>query len=130
MNLVYSIAVLLSTCLLSTTAQQDNKLIIETKNGQVQGKTIEIAQQSGSKHQVNAWMGIPFAEKPINELRFKPPVPVKNWNGILNTTSWPNTCYQIIDPMVPVNTPVSEDCLYLNVFAPNPLPQNAAVMVN
>ncbi len=106
-----------------------NCLTILTKNGLVQGTTITVSQNFVNKYQVNTWLGIPYAEKPINELRFKPPVPVNNWNGILNTTTLPNTCYQPTDQFNIPNTPLSEDCLYLNVYAPNPIPTNAAVMV-
>ena len=56
---------------------------------------------------VNAWLGIPFAENPIDELRFKHSVPKSNWSGILQTTNFAAGCAS------------SEDCLYLNIFAPN-----------
>jgi acetylcholinesterase len=143
MNIVYSALLILtfSSLLYAGSLTQDlkpniqirqasaNNLIVQTNNGQVQGKTIIVSQNFLAKYKVNAWLGIPFAEKPINDLRFKPPVPVKNWSGVLNTTTWPNTCYQDNSANSGLNTPLSEDCLYLNVFTPNPMPTNAAVMV-
>lgn len=71
-------------------------------------------------------------------MRFKHPRPVDRWDHIINATKPPNACYQIIDTvfgdfsgamMWNPNTHISEDCLYLNVYAPKPRPQAAAVMV-
>jgi hypothetical protein len=122
-------------------------LIVNTQNGYVRGRSYHLdvgfdeisISKKRRKYRVNAWLGIPFAEKPINELRFKRPVPVKNWDGVLNATTQPNTCYQLRDEAFPgfwgvemwnPNTPVSEDCLYLNIWTPHPRPKNAAVMVS
>ncbi|KOC62518.1 Acetylcholinesterase [Habropoda laboriosa] len=71
-------------------------------------------------------------------LRFRHPRPAERWSGILNATTLPNSCVQILDTvfgdfpgatMWNPNTPLSEDCLYVNVVAPRPRPTNAAVMV-
>lgn len=57
---------------------------------------------------------------------------------IVNCTEPPNTCVQIFDTlfgdfsgatMWNPNSPVSEDCLYVNVVVPKPRPKDAAVMV-
>lgn len=80
------------------------------------------------------------------KLRFRHPRPLDGWdivdgNGeefIYNATKPPNSCVQIIDTvfgdfpgatMWNPNTPVSEDCLYINVVVPKPRPKGAAVMV-
>lgn len=71
-------------------------------------------------------------------LRFRHPRPAERWSGTLNATTLPNSCVQILDTvfgdfagatMWNPNTPLSEDCLYVNVVAPRPRPTNAAVMV-
>lgn len=71
-------------------------------------------------------------------LRFRHPRPVERWSGVLNATTLPNSCVQILDTvfgdfsgatMWNPNTPLSEDCLYVNVVVPRPRPTNAAVMV-
>jgi len=72
-------------------------------------------------------------------LRFRHPRHVDKWDPeILNATTPPNTCVQILDTlfgdfpgaaMWNPNTPMSEDCLYINVVVPKPRPKNAAVMV-
>ena len=87
---------------------------------------------------VHAWYGIPYAEPPTGDLRFRHPRHPKAWEGIKETTKQPNTCVQIKDTMFPgfsgseiwnANTPISEDCLYLNVVVPAVKPQKAAVLV-
>jgi acetylcholinesterase len=76
---------------------------------------------------VDMWYGIPYAEPPIDSLRFRHPRPVKTWSGIKETTDLPNSCPQIIDTFFPdfpgagmwnPNTKLSEDCLYLNIAVP------------
>ena len=63
---------------------------------------------------------------------------MESWEGTRSTMDPPNSCIQSDDTMWPgfpgtevwaVNTPKSEDCLYLNVVVPNPHPKDAAVIV-
>ncbi|XP_066152185.1 acetylcholinesterase-like [Euwallacea fornicatus] len=109
-------------------------LIIRTTKGKVRGTTLTAA--TGKK--VDAWLGIPYAQKPVGNLRFRHPRPYEKWEGVLNATNHPNSCVQIIDTLFGdfagaqiwnPNTPLSEDCLYINVVVPRPRPTNAAVML-
>ncbi|CAG2121590.1 unnamed protein product, partial [Medioppia subpectinata] len=54
---------------------------------------------------VDTYLGIPYAEPPVGDLRFRRPVPAKKWTKPLIGITFTNN--------------VSEDCLYLNVFSPN-----------
>ncbi|XP_051153447.1 acetylcholinesterase-like [Leptopilina boulardi] len=113
---------------------EDDHLIVQTRTGRVKGMTLTAT--TGKK--VDAWFGIPYAQKPIGSLRFRHPRPAESWQGVLNATSLPNSCVQILDTvfgdfagatMWNPNTALSEDCLYVNVVVPRPRPTNAAVMV-
>ncbi|CAH1376175.1 unnamed protein product [Tenebrio molitor] len=72
--------------------------------------------------------GVPYAKPPVGGLRFQPPQPPDNWDGVLNADGDVPSCIQI-----PATDLVeSEDCLYVNVYVPKPAPETAlpkAVMV-
>ncbi|KAK4880603.1 hypothetical protein RN001_008749 [Aquatica leii] len=62
--------------------------------------------------------GIPYAEPPIGEKRFKASVPLKSWHGILDATKDHNSCPQddVMFRMYGIHG--NEDCLFLNVYTP------------
>jgi para-nitrobenzyl esterase len=66
-----------------------------------------------------AYQGIPFAQPPVGNLRWKPPQRAKRWTGTLNADTYKPQCMQLGPPLptMPVE-PNSEDCLYLNLWAP------------
>ncbi|CAH2092309.1 unnamed protein product [Euphydryas editha] len=66
-----------------------------------------------------SFKGIPYAEPPIGELRFKAPQPIRPWQGIRPAISHGSQCYQSNNFSNDVG---SEDCLYLNVYSPNITP--------
>lgn len=66
---------------------------------------------------ISIFKGIPFAAPPVGELRWKAPAPLQPWTGIKKTDNFGPACMQTSGAMG--NTaPVSEDCLYLNVWTP------------
>jgi para-nitrobenzyl esterase len=66
---------------------------------------------------ISIFKGIPFAAPPVGDLRWKPPAPVKPWSGLRKADAFADACMQA--PHSQGNTaPVSEDCLYLNVWTP------------
>lgn len=91
--------------------------IVEIEDGLIEGTIMET--RSGVPF--NAFLGIPFAEPPIGELRFRPPVPNQPWEGVLNCTTFGPICIQYGGGIF-----MSEDCLQLNVFTKN-LPSNDTV---
>ena len=70
-------------------------------------------------HEVSVYKGIPFAAPPVGDLRWRPPVHATSWTGTRKADSFAPACMQVGVSM-PGETPpaVSEDCLYLNIWAP------------
>lgn len=75
------------------------------------------------------YKGIPYGQPPVGKLRFKAPVEVEPWEGVLEATTFKNSATQRIrekgsfyekefysDPKFYV--PMTEDCLYLNIWTP------------
>lgn len=101
--------------------------IVETKNGKLNGSCIFVDvtdDKELSSGNVYSWLGIPYAEVPINANRFQRPIPIKSWSDPLDATKIPNSCVQhytsrISDKIFQTkNNNMSEDCLYLNVWSP------------
>ncbi|HVZ64025.1 MAG TPA: carboxylesterase family protein [Lacunisphaera sp.] len=69
---------------------------------------------------VSAFKGIPYAAPPVGALRWQPPQPVAPWTGIRPAHAFGARAMQgrIFSDMRFFDTGPSEDCLYLNVWAP------------
>ncbi len=78
-----------------------------------------------------AFKGIPFAQPPVGDLRWREPAPVKPWTGIRDAGAYSAPCAQIPAGWNDqVAARGSEDCLYLNVWTPEwPVRSRRAVMV-
>ena len=89
--------------------------------------------------------GIPFAQPPVKELRWREPQPVQPWKGIRDATKFSAACIQpplgtgrFLKPLAllygavydPAPIKISEDCLYLNIWTPDrPAKKPTPVMV-
>lgn len=76
---------------------------------------------------VNRYLGIPFAAPPVGNGRWASPEPPKPWAPTVRPAlHWAPNCAQLSPPawqtMYHNKSAYSEDCLYLNVFAPEPMP--------
>lgn len=71
---------------------------------------------------VKTYLGIPFADAPIRENRWRPPQPVRPWTGIYTADAMRPACMQRLSNSSIVDyfgqQTESEDCLYLNIWAP------------
>ncbi|XP_056632577.1 carboxylic ester hydrolase-like [Diorhabda sublineata] len=90
----------------------DDDLILTLPNGKIRG--ISVTPPATVNLTYYAYLGIPFAAPPIGNLRFQPPQPAPNWEGILEANNNSVSCYQV-DKDEKYQT---EDCLYLSVFTP------------
>ena len=99
----------------TSTGQTNNCFPVQTKieNGTIEGLY-------DTKTSLQLYLGIPFAQPPVNELRWKAPQPVKNWDGIKETKKFGPRAVQgsVFGDMNPRSNGISEDCLYLNVWTP------------
>ena len=68
---------------------------------------------------VMAYLGVPYAAPPLGDLRWRPPQAPTSWKGVRAATAFAPACPQTGVSMPGEATPAtSEDCLYLNVWAP------------
>ncbi|XP_046994165.1 venom carboxylesterase-6-like [Schistocerca americana] len=92
--------------LLVVTVKGDD-VLVTVQQGTLRGTTAT----SGYNTSYTAFLGIPYAEPPVGDLRFQPPQPATGWEGVRDATQYGSDCVQ--------NTGEgSEDCLYLNVYVP------------
>lgn len=72
-------------------------------------------------HKVNTFLGIPYAAPPVGKLRFRRTAPLLPSKFTIEATSFKSKCIQIkkeVPVFTDVSSGVSEDCLYLNIWAP------------
>lgn len=69
---------------------------------------------------VNIFLGIPFAQPPVGDLRWREPQPPKSWEGVRKAHNFGPRAMQlpIYSDMRFRSNGVNEDCLYLNVWTP------------
>lgn len=98
--------------LLSATAAPAQTIAIDS--GRIDGVTLPSS--------VSAWLGVPFAAPPLRDLRWKAPQPVVAWRGVYHADRTAPECLQPLRGSRQNhyfgNEASSEDCLYLNVWAP------------
>lgn len=121
--------VLISACLLvlaqcaAPIAAQES-LIAKTPQGALRGISVE--------SNVRAFRGIPYALAPTGERRWQPPVPAPDWQGVRDAAAPGPACMQPQSQNTSVYSEtleaMSEDCLSLNVWAPQDA-SKAPVMV-
>ena len=88
------------------------------------GTTIELADgtiEGEVAGTTRRFRGIPFAAPPVGALRWRPPRPPAPWTGTLPTKAFSSACPQ--RPSTLGTPSENEDCLYLNVWTPDPAPR-------
>ncbi|MGI1678819.1 MAG: carboxylesterase family protein [Cellvibrionaceae bacterium] len=89
---------------------------VVTHSGEISGSQINIPAK------INVFKGVPFAKPPVGELRWMPPKPI-HWEGVRDATKFSLPCLQRTNSDgswngAGVSGESSEDCLYLNIWAP------------
>ena len=93
---------------------------LSAANAQLLRTTVEQGEIEGVEHEGFAlYKGIPYAEAPVGNLRWKAPVSKKPWKGVFKADKWGDRPPQPIDPnQNGGELGMSEDCLYLSVETP------------
>lgn len=127
-NLVNTLILALSTvtftaaAVIDRTSDNTSSLKIQTTSGEVHGFINDTAPN------VRQFLGIPYAEPPVGKLRFLPPKPKKD-RGPIEATQYAPACLQQSSlgqktiyteymQQFLINGGASEDCLYVNIYAP------------
>ena len=88
--------------------------VVDAPAGQLRG-TVEEG--------LRVYRGIPFARPPLGALRWRAPEKLPRWDGVRDATAFGPACFQPKPQLSGIYTaaaplPMSEDCLTLNVWAP------------
>lgn len=119
-------AVLLAATALSGCQDEpapDDGAVVETGSGAVRG-----IESDG----VSSWKGVPYAEPPVGDLRWRPPAPT-SWDGELDAEDYGPACLQgppsaLTESLLKVGA-TDEDCLTLNIHRPTDADGPLPVMV-
>jgi para-nitrobenzyl esterase len=108
-----SLSLLLLLPAMTASAKESHNVQVTTASGVVEGAV-------STDGQVRYFLGIPYAAPPVGPLRWKPPQPPRPWTGVRPAVKFGPRAMQghIYDDMVFRDKGPSEDCLYLNVWAP------------
>lgn len=128
--MIVSLLVGLSIILMRFVNADLSSRIVKTNNGELSGVIISLGRNLES---VEVFRGVPYASPPVGSLRFMPPVSGAIWQGVKVAEEFGPVCPQklpsLSDKMpkgrldylrrlLPYLRNQSEDCLYLNIYAP------------
>ena len=77
-----------------------------------------VAGCPGKDPATSRFLGVPYAQPPVGELRYAAPQPAQPWEGERQCTAFAPSCIQLDPPGGKLTYEISEDCLYLNTFTP------------
>ena len=103
--------------------------VVNTKLGTIIGTQQDI-NVFGRDVKIARYLGIPYAEAPVGDLRFRKPVPKQSLRSPFNATKHGDNCLQMDLLALFKESDSSEDCLFLNVYVPvDRLREDLAVMI-
>ena len=103
---------------LSAPAWAQSPVTVTTRLGALEGE---------ARDGVRVFKGVPFAQPPVGDLRWRAPEPATAWSGVRDASRFGPACLQPKTAFTDYEA-ISEDCLYLNIWAPEGA-RDAPVMV-
>ncbi|UYV62631.1 hypothetical protein LAZ67_2001358 [Cordylochernes scorpioides] len=121
--------------LAATSWAQEETVSVSSPNWEIIGKRMTFKD-----HKVDQFTGIPYAEPPVGSLRFKKPLPLKEFPKKIEALNPSPSCLQVslkLEKYLDISTlfpqmKKQEDCLYLNIWRPANIEDTAtkkAVMI-
>ena len=113
MKLFFKILLLGAVITINSANAQDSTPQVQISNGTIEGVL-------NAKTGIKVFKGIPFAQPPVGDLRWKEPQPVANWSGVRKADHFGHNPMEkkVFGDMGFRSDSMSEDCLYLNVWTP------------
>ncbi|XP_053687964.1 juvenile hormone esterase-like [Sabethes cyaneus] len=108
---MYAAAVPLFLAIFARFVQAGDGPVISTPSGVVQGTE----ESCGLFCTYYSFKGIPYAQPPVGQLRFRNPVPHPGWDGVRDGSLHGSVCPQA--GLLPGEVIGDEDCLFLNVYS-------------
>ena len=118
------LVLLLAAFAAASVSAQPTDTTLSVEGGKIRGVAADVAG-------VTLYKAVPFAAPPVGPNRWKAPQPVVAWSGVRESGAWPDRCAQLASANLPgsfyfnefywepsKDPKDSEDCLYLNVWAP------------
>ena len=111
-NSLFAMLAVACAAVLSSCSQQKGETVtlqVKTQYGVLEG-----FEEDG----VKKFLGVPFAQAPVGELRWKAPQPVQAWEGVREAKQFGDDPMQldVFGDMAFRSSGRSEDCLYLNIW--------------
>ncbi|XP_018308974.1 uncharacterized protein [Mycetomoellerius zeteki] len=106
---------------------------VRVKEGRLRGMVIQ-PRTNYNLQLVDVFLGVPYAEPPVGSFRFSPPRSPQPWRGVRQSQEFAPVCpqvlpnlreevkpgrYEYLERHLPYLRNQSEDCLYLNIYAPH-----------
>nr|XP_012150362.1 PREDICTED: uncharacterized protein LOC100877010 isoform X2 [Megachile rotundata] len=106
---------------------------VRVQQGRLRGMVVQ-PRTSRDLQLVDVFLGVPYAEPPVGSLRFSPPRSPEAWRGVRQSEEFAPVCpqtvpklrdevrpvrYEYLEKLLPYLKNQSEDCLYLNIYAPH-----------
>ncbi|XP_076287681.1 uncharacterized protein LOC143212608 isoform X2 [Lasioglossum baleicum] len=106
---------------------------VKVKQGLLRGMVVQ-PRSNHDLQPVDVFLGVPYAESPVGSLRFSPPRSPEPWWGVRPSLEFAPVCpqvtpklqdeakpvrYEYLEKLLPYLKNQSEDCLYLNIYAPH-----------